>query len=60
MRSLLVLKIFCVRLTEVLIVGPSVARYRVSWLEEKLAAVRLAVLALDAMPNGMVSGMPRN
>lgn len=64
MRSLsarlLVLTIFFVMLAEVLIFGPSVARYRVSWFEEKLGAAHLAVLALDATPDGMVSEMLRN
>jgi len=64
MRSLsarlLVLTIFFVMLSEVLIFGPSVARYRVSWLEEKLGAAHLAVLALDATPDGMVSERLRN
>ncbi|MBT5495814.1 MAG: HAMP domain-containing histidine kinase [Alphaproteobacteria bacterium] len=64
MRSLsarlLVLTIFFVMLAEVLIFGPSVARYRVSWLDEKLGAAHLAVLALDATPDGMVSEMLRN
>jgi len=43
-----------------LIFGTSVARYRVSWLDEKLGAAHLAVLALDATPDGMVSEMLRN
>ena len=64
MRSLsarlLVLTIFFVMLAEVLIFGPSVARYRVSWLDEKLGAEHLAVLALDATPDGMLSEMLRN
>lgn len=63
MRSLsarlLVLTIFFVMLSEVLIFGPSVARFRVSWLTERLGAAHLAVLALDATPDGMVSEMLR-
>ena len=54
MRSLsarlLVLTVSFVILAEVLIFGPSVARYRVAWFEEKLGAAHLAVLALDATP----------
>lgn len=64
MRSLsarlLVLTVFFVMLAEVLIFGPSIARYRVSWFEEKLGAAHLAVLALDATPDGLVSEMLRN
>ena len=59
MRSLsarlLVLTIFFVMLSEVLIFGPSVARFRVSWLTERLGSAHLAILALDATPDGMVS-----
>ncbi len=59
MRSLsarlLVLTIFFVMLSEVLIFAPSVARFRLSWLNEKLGAAHLAILALDATPDGMVS-----
>ena len=57
---LLILTIFFVMLSEVLIFGPSVARYRVSWLTEKLGSAHLAVLALDATPDGMVSEMLRD
>lgn len=64
MRSLsarlLILTVFFVMLAEVLILGPSVARYRVAWFQEKLGAAHLAVLALDATPDGMVSEMLRN
>lgn len=63
MRSLsarlLVLTVFFVMLSEVLIFGPSVARFRVAWLEERLGAAHLAILALDATPDGMVSEMLR-
>ena len=45
---------------EVLIFGPSVARYRVFWLTEKLGSAHLAALALDATPDGMVSEMLRD
>lgn len=57
---LLILTIFFVMLAEVLIFLPSVARYRVAWFEGKLGAAHLAVLALDATPDGMVSEMLRN
>ncbi|MBK1696730.1 sensor histidine kinase [Rhodovibrio salinarum] len=52
---LLVLTIFFVMLAEVLIFVPSIARYRLSYLEEKLASAHLAVLALEATPDQMVS-----
>jgi signal transduction histidine kinase len=52
---LLVLTIFFVMLAEVLIFVPSMARYRLTYLEEKLASAHLAVLTLDATPDQMVS-----
>jgi signal transduction histidine kinase len=59
MRSLsarlLVLTIAFVMLAEVLIFAPSVARYRLTWLEAKIAAGHLAVLALEEAPDNMVS-----
>lgn len=52
---LLVLTILFVMLAEVLIYAPSIARYRQVYLEERLAAAHLAVLALEATPNQAVS-----
>lgn len=52
---LLVLTIFFVMLAEVLIFVPSMARYRLTYLEEKLASAHLAVLTLEATPDQMVS-----
>jgi signal transduction histidine kinase len=52
---LLVLTIFFVMLAEILIYVPSISRFRLSWLEEKIAAAHLATLALEATPGGMVS-----
>jgi signal transduction histidine kinase len=52
---LLVLTIFFVMLAEVLIFVPSMARYRLTYLEEKLASAHLAVLTLAATPDQMVS-----
>lgn len=52
---LLVLTIGFVMLAEVLIFVPSVARYRLTWLESKIAAGHLAVLALEEAPDNMVS-----
>ncbi|MED5575809.1 MAG: hypothetical protein VX955_16885 [Pseudomonadota bacterium] len=43
-----------------MIFGPSVARYRVSWLTGKLGSAHLAVLALAATPGGIVSEMLRD
>ncbi len=47
---LLVLTIFFVMLAEVLIYVPSIARYRATFLEERLVNAHLAVLALEAAP----------
>jgi signal transduction histidine kinase len=52
---LLVLTIGFVMLSEVLIYVPSIARFRVSWLEERVRAGHLASLALIEAPEHMVS-----
>jgi signal transduction histidine kinase len=52
---LLVLTAAFVMLAEVLIYVPSIARFRVAWLEERLEAANLAALALKATPDYMVS-----
>jgi signal transduction histidine kinase len=52
---LLVLTALFVMLAEVLIFAPSLARFRQSWLEQRLAEAELAALALDAAPDGMVT-----
>jgi len=39
---------------EVLIYVPSIANFRLSWLNDRLAAAHTAALVLDASPNGMV------
>ena len=52
---LLVLTIFFVMLSEVLIYVPSIARYRLVYLQERIAASHLAALALKATPDNMVS-----
>jgi signal transduction histidine kinase len=49
---LLVLTIGFVMLGEVLIFVPSVARFRMTYFENRIAAGRLAVLALEASPSG--------
>ncbi|MBF0561688.1 MAG: HAMP domain-containing histidine kinase [Alphaproteobacteria bacterium] len=50
---LLVLTIFFVMLAEVLIYVPSIARFRVDYLERKLDEAHLAVMALHATPAGL-------
>ena len=52
---LLILTALFVMLAEVLIYLPSISRFRVVWLEERLSAAHLALLAVDATPDAMVS-----
>jgi signal transduction histidine kinase len=52
---LLVLTVFFVMLSEVLIFLPSVARDRLAYLEGRIDAARLAVFALEATPDNVVS-----
>ncbi|ABS61928.1 integral membrane sensor signal transduction histidine kinase [Parvibaculum lavamentivorans DS-1] len=54
-RRLLVLTILFVMLAEVLIFVPSVANFRLNWLDQRLAAAQIASLALEARPDNMVS-----
>ncbi|HEV8680338.1 MAG TPA: HAMP domain-containing sensor histidine kinase [Stellaceae bacterium] len=51
---LLVLTIFFVMLSEVLIFVPSVARFRMTYFDNHLAAGHLATLALQASPDGKI------
>jgi signal transduction histidine kinase len=51
---LLVLTIFFVMVSEVLIFVPSVARFRMTYFENRLAAGHLATLALAASPDGRI------
>jgi signal transduction histidine kinase len=53
--KLLVLTILFVMIAEVLIYVPSVANFRVNWLNDRLASAYTAALVLDAAPNGVVS-----
>ena len=53
--QLLILTMAFVMLAEVFIFVPSVARFRMSWLNERLSAGHLAILTLDAATDGMVS-----
>ena len=52
---LLVLTVLFVMVAEVLIYTPSIARFRVDWLDQKLAAGHLAALALVGTPQGTVT-----
>ena len=52
---LLVLTAIFVMVSEVLIFVPSVARFRLNYLQEKIADAHLAILALEATPDNMVS-----
>jgi signal transduction histidine kinase len=52
--KLLVLTVLFVMIAEVLIYVPSVANFRLNWLNDRLAAAYTAALVLDAAPSGMV------
>jgi signal transduction histidine kinase len=52
--KLLVLTILFVMIAEVLIYVPSIANFRLNWLNDRIAAARTAALVLDAAPSGMV------
>ena len=52
---LLVLTVIFVMLSEVLIFVPSVARFRLNYLQQHVADAHLAILALEATPDNMVS-----
>jgi len=52
--KLLVLTIIFVMLAEVLIFVPSIANFRVNWLTARLTSARLAALAAEAVPGGVV------
>ncbi|MCZ6604180.1 MAG: HAMP domain-containing sensor histidine kinase [Alphaproteobacteria bacterium] len=46
----LLLTVFFVMLAEILIYVPSLANFRINWLEDKIAAAHLAVLTLELSP----------
>jgi signal transduction histidine kinase len=52
--KLLVLTILFVMIAEVAIYVPSIANFRLNWLNDRLAAAYTAALVLDAAPSGMV------
>ncbi|WP_029009133.1 sensor histidine kinase [Azospirillum halopraeferens] len=53
--KLLVLTVLFVMLAEVLIFTPSIARFRLAFLQERLAAAHIAALSVDAAPDRMVT-----
>jgi signal transduction histidine kinase len=53
--KLLILTTLFVMIAEVLIYVPSVANFRLMWLNDRLASAYTAALVLDAAPNGVVS-----
>lgn len=53
--QVMALTLLVVMLAEVFIYVPSIARYRLMWLEQNLASAQIAVLALEEAPEGMVS-----
>jgi len=57
---LLLLTMFFVMLSEVFIYAPSIARFRVTYLQERIAAAHLASLALGATPDRLVSDALRD
>ena len=52
--KLLLLTITFVMIAEILIFVPSVANFRLTWLEERLAAAQIATLAVDAASENIV------
>ena len=52
--KLLFLTLIFVMLAGVLIFVPSVANFRVNWLNDRLTAAQLAALAAEAVPGGVV------
>lgn len=53
--QVMALTLLVVMVAEVFIYVPSIARYRLMWLEQRLASAQIAVLALEEAPEGMVS-----
>jgi signal transduction histidine kinase len=52
--KLLLLTVLFVMVAEILIYVPSVANFRLNWLNDRLAAAHTAALVLNAAPSGMV------
>ena len=57
---LLVLTVAFVMASEVLIFLPSLSRFRLSWFADHVDAAHLAVFALEATPDNMVSHRARH
>ena len=57
---LLYLTALFVMLAEVLIFVPSIANFRVTWLTDRLTAARLASLAAEAAPDGVIPASVRS
>ncbi|HYB09729.1 MAG TPA: HAMP domain-containing sensor histidine kinase [Alphaproteobacteria bacterium] len=53
--KLLILTILFVMISEVLIFTPSIARFRLTYLQEKIGVAHIASLALEATPTHMLS-----
>ena len=53
--KLLVLTLLFVMVAEVLIYVPSVANFRLNWLNDRLSAAYTAALVFETAPNGMVT-----
>ncbi|CAH1652405.1 Histidine kinase [Hyphomicrobiales bacterium] len=52
---LLILTVLFVMIAEVLIYGPSIASFRVSWLNDRLSTAQVAGLVLEAAPEGGIN-----
>ncbi len=52
--KLLLLTVLFVMLSEVLIFVPSIANFRETWLRDRIATADVAILILEAYPDGMV------
>lgn len=53
--KLLALTVLFVMIGEVLIYVPSIANFRITWLNDRIAAAQIATLVLEAAPDNMVS-----
>src|ERR1700746_1764273 len=53
--NLLLLTLLFVMIAEVLIYVPSVANFRLNWLNDRLSAAYTAALVFEPAPNGMVT-----
>ncbi len=55
--KLLVLTLLFVMMAEVLIYVPSIANFRLNWLNDRLSAAYTAALVLEAAPSGDGAGI---